>query len=52
MNKQRLATNPATNSQLLIELSQEQDLVVLRCVAGNPNTPINILWHRIHYVNP
>jgi hypothetical protein len=47
MNKQLLATNPATNSQLLTELSQDQDPVVLRCIAGNPNTPIDVLWQLV-----
>jgi hypothetical protein len=47
MNKQLLAANPATNPKLLTELSRDQDPVVLRRVAGNPNTPINVLWQLV-----
>lgn len=47
MSKQLLAANPATNPKLLTELSRDQDSVVLRCLAGNPNTPIDVLWQLV-----
>jgi hypothetical protein len=41
----QLATNPSTNPQLLRKIATEPDWELRRLVAGNPNTPTDILWH-------
>jgi hypothetical protein len=39
-----LATNPATDPDILRKLSQSSDRAIRQAVAGNPNAPIEILW--------
>jgi hypothetical protein len=39
-----LATNPATDPDILRKLSRGSDRAIRQAVAGNPSAPINVLW--------
>jgi hypothetical protein len=39
-----LATNPATDPDILRKLSRSSDRAIRQAVAENPNTPIDVLW--------
>jgi hypothetical protein len=40
----QMAISPNTNPQLLRQIATEPDLELRRLVAGNPNTPTDVLW--------
>jgi hypothetical protein len=40
----QLATSPSTNPQVLRKIATDPDWELRRLVAGNPNTPTDILW--------
>jgi hypothetical protein len=45
--KRRLAADPTTAPEMLRALSKSFDSVMHKAIAGNPNTPIDILWKLI-----
>jgi hypothetical protein len=42
-----IAANPETDPAILLKLSGSRDRLTRKEVAGNPNTPVDVLWHLI-----